>query len=92
MRKSQLKRTDLMYKCSEVYRVLAGNGIHSCLETKVLDLFRFSSYLFISPYLTAKVFVLTLVLGMQTGLLAIMVVGALANMAGSDIIWALLGK
>jgi hypothetical protein len=45
------------------------------------------SYLFISPYLTAKIFVLTLVLGMQTGLLAIMVVPFLLELSWSHTIW-----
>jgi hypothetical protein len=50
------------------------------------------SYLFISPYLSAKFFVLTIILGLQTGLLSIMVVPLLLKLSWMDTIsiWLIL--
>ncbi len=45
------------------------------------------SYLFIFPYLSAKFFVLTIFLGLQTGLLSIMVVPLLLELSGLDTLW-----
>jgi len=45
------------------------------------------SYLFISPYLAAKIFVLTMILGLQTGLLAAIVVPLLLELSWEPILW-----
>jgi len=45
------------------------------------------SYLFLSPYLSAKYFVLTIILGIQTGLLSIMVVPLLLKLSWMDTLW-----
>jgi hypothetical protein len=45
------------------------------------------SYLFISPYLLAKVLVLTVIFGVQSGLLSIMVVPLLLKLSWMDTLW-----
>ncbi|MDM8559602.1 ABC transporter permease [Candidatus Parabeggiatoa sp. HSG14] len=45
------------------------------------------SYLFIFPYLSAKIFVLTIILGVQTGLLSIMVVPLLLELSWTHAVW-----
>jgi len=45
------------------------------------------SYLFLSPYLSAKYFVLIIILGIQTGLLSVMVVPLLLKLSWMDTLW-----
>ena len=45
------------------------------------------SYLFISPYLAAKIFMLTVVLGVQTGLLSLLVVPLLLELSWINTLW-----
>ncbi len=46
------------------------------------------SYLFISPYLAAKTFVLTIILGLQTGLLAAIVIPLLLELSWEHVLWS----
>jgi len=45
------------------------------------------SYLFMFPYLSAKIFVLTIILGLQTGLLSIMVIPKLLELSWTQTTW-----